>query len=237
MLNSTVATDQAVAETGLYHRIYLPERRPEKNPLVVLIHGRAGDAKVMWVFSKALQNIKPVIVSPQATFPDLHGFSWWPLNELTQQKLDTAEKELQRIEEIKDSLKILTNFIDKCVDYYQTNPKEIYLVGFSQGGAAAATISMMQPEKYNGVGILSSFIPSLVEKYPEQFGLNEEQKLRNYFVFHGTKDDVVPLERAIRTKSSLEHRSESVVYVEDETTHKVSTPGVKGLQQWFEGIM
>ena len=79
MLSSREATADEVAKTGLKHRVYLPPDGGEGRPLVVMVHGRAGNDQVMWVFSKALERLKPVVVAPQATIPDIKdGFSWWP---------------------------------------------------------------------------------------------------------------------------------------------------------------
>ncbi len=81
MLKAREASEREIEETGLSHRVYLPEGAGEggqRHPVVLMVHGRAGNESVMWVFSKALEGIKPIVVSPQAPLVDpIGGYSWW----------------------------------------------------------------------------------------------------------------------------------------------------------------
>jgi len=81
MLQSRVATAQELARTQLSHTVYVPEgAASSRPPVVVLVHGRSGDSRAMWVFSKALEETKPLVVAPQAPYQDpLGGYTWWPI--------------------------------------------------------------------------------------------------------------------------------------------------------------
>lgn len=234
MLTSKEAESDFIAQTGLVHRVYLPESRSAKNPLVVLVHGRAGEANVMWVFSKALVNIKPVVVSPQAGIVDeIGGFSWWSV---------AADKNLSEEEKIKEILDVagrLKKFILECHRVYGTNPEETYVAGFSQGGAVAACLGLIKPNFFKGVALLSSFIPvtltnNLESIAPEAKG---KENLTKYFLFHGTKDPIIGFERAEKTAEFLKCIGVEYEMCSDEVAHKVSSSGINALKVWFEGMM
>lgn len=233
MLISKEAEKKIIEEVGLVHRVYLPENRQKKNHLVVLVHGRAGDANVMWVFSKALANIKPVVVSPQATIVDENGFSWWDIH----RSREFSEEE--KIKEIYSASEKLEKFILECHRVYGTNPEETYVAGFSQGGAVASSLSLIKPNFFKGVALLSSFIPvtltNNLDRVAPQVG--RKGNLTKYFLFHGTKDPIIGFERAKKTEEFLRGIGVECAMYSAEVAHKVSSSGINALREWFEGLM
>lgn len=235
MLISKEAESEVIEKTGLIHRVYLPENRSKKNPLVVLVHGRAGDANVMWIFSKALVDLRPVIVSPQAVIRDqeMQGFNWWDI---------TLGNQLSDEEKIKGIFAVaekMEKFIEECHQVYGTNPEETYIAGFSQGGAVASCVGLIKPNFFKGVALLSSFIPVTLTNNLDRIAplARKAGNLTKYFLFHGTKDDIIGFERARQTKQFLEGIGVDCDLHSDDVAHKVSSTGIKALKGWFEGMM
>ncbi|MFN8391421.1 MAG: PHB depolymerase family esterase [Bdellovibrionota bacterium] len=236
MLTSRPATESEIAITGLRHRVYIPAEGSAGKPLVVYVHGRAGTEEVMWVFSKALERIKPVIVSPQATIPDLNGFSWWPVHEKLSASADAALR-AERLREVEVGVLQAKAFIEKAHEHYGTDRSRTYIAGFSQGGALSATLSLMEPRMFRGVGILSGFIPYAV--IGENGLVSADVKagrvdLPPYFIFHGTEDPVLPFSRAEETRDWLRGAGATVDFHQDAVAHKVSSSGIKALGEWFD---
>jgi predicted esterase len=54
-----------------------------------------------------------------------------------------------------------------------------------------------------------------------------------FFVVHGTKDQMVTIERARSSVEILEQAGAQVTYCEDEVGHKVSVTCLRGLKKFF----
>ncbi len=237
MLQSREATEEEIKATGLVHRAYVPPEGSQGAPLVVLVHGRAGTAQVTWVFTKALEKLKPVVLTPQGTIPDIKdGWSWWPVRDKLSADASAALR-AERLAEVEAGVIHVRDFIRAAQKLYGTDPARTYIAGFSQGGALSATLSLMEPEMFRGVGILSGFIPYAVLGEPGLVAGRVKDKsvpLPRYFISHGTKDDILPISRAAESKEWLEKAGADVTYCEEEVTHKVGSAGIKALGEWFE---
>lgn len=238
MLTSIEASKEKVDSTGLYHRVHLSEReKGELRPGVFLVHGRAGNATLMWPFTKALVDFKlrPVVIAPQAFIADpIGGYSWW---EVSSSALDPATgfRKTQR-SDLLSGLEKLENFILRAVEIYDIDPRQVYAFGFSQGAALVATLSLCRPQLFQGVALLAGFIPSVVFSPPAlvyEGVLGKSEKLPKYFFAHGSKDEVIPLSLAQTAKERLEELGAEVEFSIDEVGHKVGSGGMKGLSKWM----
>jgi len=240
MLNSRPASEEEIAKTGLISRVYVPPEGSAGKPLVVLVHGRAGNAEVMWIFSKALEQIKPVVLSPQGFIPDINnGFSWWPIHDKLSADASAALR-AERLNEVNEGVLKVKGFIKRAHELYGTNPARTYIAGFSQGAALSAILSLLEPEMFQGVGILSGFIPYAVIEKP---GLVRDDvregkaKLPSYFIFHGEDDPVLPISRSKDAKDWLEKVGAKVEFHQDKVAHKVSASGIRALGEWFQDVI
>lgn len=237
MLSAIDAPEDAVQKLGLFHKVHLPKTRvSKKSPLVVLVHGRAGNANVMWVFSRALEKlpITPIVVSPQAPNPDpIGGFSWWDVNQSGPANNDPQYK----LSILAPAVTTLEHFIQKLPEVYEVDPTRIIAFGFSMGAGLLGVLSLQYPTLLQGVALLSGFIPRVVHDQPNRVNPeldSEKTKLPPYFIFHGTKDEVLPFSRAIETKERLESLGARVTFSSDEVGHKVSSKGINALSSWLE---
>jgi len=237
MLSSREATKEEIDKTGLEHRLYVPEDGGKGKPLVVLVHGRAGNSQVMWVFSKALEKLKPVVLSPQGFIPDIkNGWSWWPIHEKLSEDASAALR-AERLAEVETGVLRARDFIDRAHSLHGTDRSRTYIAGFSQGAALSATLSLIEPDLFKGVGILSGFIPYAVLGEPGLLSPEVKAgkvKLPEYFIAHGTEDDVLPLHRATEARAWLQSVGAKITYHEEAVGHKVGAAGIRALGEWFE---
>jgi len=236
MLTSHEATSEAIQIAGLYHRVYLPSEDSTPQPCVVFVHGRAGDAKVMWVFSKALERIKPVIVSPQGTEQEsIGGNSWWDIEKFPPGDQSFSKEE--KIDILQPSIENLENFIDVLPELYNVDPNRLYAVGFSQGAGLLASFVVKHPGIFKGVAFLSGFVPKTVKENPELLNPSFSElhdELPSMFVFHGTEDKILPIDRGEGVRDFFTARGAEVTYSSDAVGHKVSANGIRQLRTWFE---
>lgn len=241
MLNSQTASPELVTQTGLDFRFYQPSNKPRG--LLVLVHGRAGNKELMWIFSKIVQGLnpedRPLIVTPQGFVPDIKdSFSWWPHHAKLSADA-TPELRRERLAEVLSGVTRLRDFILRVQELFEIPSGKTFAAGFSQGGANLGTVSLLDPKLLSGVALLSSFIPLDVMKerthwHPQL--QNAEILLPPFFLFHGSEDDIIPLERAEMTRDFLQPLSSSVDFSSDSVGHKVSSQGIRNLSSWFEHL-
>ncbi len=108
----------------------------------------------------------------------------------------------------------------------------VSLVGFSQGTALSYTFALMYPERVTSVAGLSGFLPEgaidLVSSRP-LLG-------KRIFIAHGTRDELVSVERARLAVELLKQAGAQVTYCEDDVGHKLSMSCFHGLQAFFSSM-
>jgi predicted esterase len=210
-MERTESSPEAAAFCGLEHLIKL---QPDPTaPLILLVHGKAGDRKVMWTFERTLPPHASV-VSVQAFLPDpLGGFSWWPGNAAP----DTTQH----------AVSLVGSFIEKFLDFYRRTPSKIFGVGFSQGAAVLSSYALSNVEpRLAGVALLAGFIPEFAE-------WENAAELPDLFVAHGTEDDVISFEHAERCTSRLRESGVAVTFVSESVRHKIGVEGFRALKSWL----
>lgn len=106
----------------------------------------------------------------------------------------------------------------------------INLMGFSQGGALALTYALLFPKKLNKIACLSGFLPDNSESIQPSILAAEKQ----FFIAHGTKDKIVPIEFARQSVKFLQKIGAKVIFCEDDIGHKLSANCFEGINQFFE---
>jgi len=208
----TLASDDATEILGLEHRHSLCD--DVSAPLVFLVHGRAGNSSVMWLFSRALPT-KCNIISVQAPIADpIGGYSWWDIQDKEQsstQQLSSADK--------------LALFCTSCQKHYDLSPSTIVALGFSQGAAILSLIQDRGMFSFDRLAFLSGFTI---------LGDRDGKNWANLpvFIAHGLDDQVVAFSTAQKGSEELEQRGANVEFVSDRVGHKVGASSLRALKNW-----
>ncbi|MBL7663167.1 hypothetical protein JNK13_10500 [bacterium] len=235
MLTPRPASNSAISLSGLIHSVHLPHEGTSTNtPLVLLVHGRAGNDRVMWTFSSTVKGLNPIVIAPQAPLSDpIGGFSWWPIDESIQ---DPEERMTKNHAQLNTALEKLEHFISTLPALYGIKTKNIIAMGFSQGAGIISTLSLKRPELFSGVALLAGFVPRVVVQR-NAFVSTTTTPRPNYFIFHGTEDQMVPIKRAEQARDFLIGLGCAVEYHTDAVKHKVSASGIKALKCWVDGLL
>ena len=102
-------------------------------------------------------------------------------------------------------------------------------MGFSQGAAMSNLLAFLYPQRIRKVGILAGFVPSGLEELVTKRPLEGKP----FFVTHGTKDEMVTIDRARASMALLEQAGAKVTYCEDEVGHKISVTCLRALKDFF----
>ena len=207
---STQAEEDAVGLKFFYRR-----GESSSSPLVVLIHGRAGNRGVMWTFERGIPH-ECHVVSFEAFLPDpLGGWSWWDMTAPGSKK-----------EAITYAAKKCAVALEAFVKLYSLTPSTIVALGFSQGSVLASAAAFLGFAPFDAVGVLAGFV-----FLPE--GSDVTYKTSSVFVAHGTNDETIPVEKARVGVKALRDLGLDVVYVEEEVGHKVGIQGTRALKEWL----
>jgi len=189
--------------------------------LLLLLHGLTGDEDSMWVFTRNLPS-HYWMIAPRACHPaEPFGYSWRPSPSSTfgrpslEQLLPAAEALIRLIDEYQTSANIEASKFD--------------VMGFSQGAAMSNLLALLYPQRIYKVGILAGFVPSGLEELVTKRPLEGKP----FFITHGTKDEMVTIDRARASVALLEQAGAKVTYCEDEVGHKVSVTCLRALKDFF----
>jgi phospholipase/carboxylesterase len=199
-------------------RVKQPIKRTENNRLLLLLHGHLGNENAMWILTKPLPAFYTML-APRA--PVKFGpkqYSWheigstWPGIEAYQ----ALTKDLL--------LRVKTWMEDNSMDVDQFD-----LMGFSQGATMAYALAILHPEIISKVAALASFIPQSWKARLSETTLDGKQ----FFIAHGTQDDVIPIKKARQAAAWLNEKGAQVTFCEADTGHKLSANCFKGLGNFF----
>ncbi|MBI5702994.1 MAG: alpha/beta hydrolase [Chloroflexota bacterium] len=190
--------------------------------LLLLLHGYTGDENSMWVFAKDLPR-HYWMVAPRAPYPsELRGYSWRPLQPGTFGR--------PSLEELIPQAEALIRLVDAYQASAGIDASDFDVMGFSQGGAMSNVLAFLYPQRVRKMGILAGFVPSGLDVYAKTHPLEGKR----VFVTHGTRDDMVPIDRARASVAVLEQAGAKIVYCEDDVGHKVSLNCLRALRSYLE---
>lgn len=190
--------------------------------LLLLIHGLTGDEDSMWVFARNLPS-SYWMVAPRAPYSaEPSGYSWREL-------FDSSQFGRPTIEQLRPGAEALIRLVDEYSASAGIDASTFDLMGFSQGAAMCNVLAFLYPQRIRKTGILAGFVPGGLEELVQQRPLQGKP----FFVTHGTKDDMVSIDRARESIAILEQAGANVTYCEDEVGHKVSVTCLRALKDFL----
>jgi phospholipase/carboxylesterase len=191
------------------------------HPVVVMLHGWTGDENAMWIFASRLPQ-NSLVIAPRAPYREPSGgFSWhlrrqggWP-----------------RLVDLKPSVAALLELL-RPENFPAANLERFDLLGFSQGAALGCSLALLHPERIRSLEVLSGFVPE------DAGSLAAAQPLCGLPVFmaHGTRDELVPVERARQGRDLLLAAGADLQYCEHEAGHKLNASCFRSLQEFIAGV-
>ena len=203
-------------------RIKIPQGKPQQ--LILLLHGWTGDENSMWIFTSRLPEDAVLLAARGIFRTPVGGYSWQTHESGKWPQLIDFEPTIDALEEFL----VPGNFRDYALN--EDLFSKIKIVGFSQGAALAFAYGLVAPEKIASIAGLSGFVPGGVTD------IVQSRPLINKFIFlaHGTRDELVPIERARSAVSLLQLAGAEVTYCEDDVGHKLSASCFRGMEMFFK---
>jgi phospholipase/carboxylesterase len=177
LLLSMRAPAQLMEDLSLKYLVHLPSEQTNNARTVILLHGYGSNEQDLFGLRSAFPG-NCIIISARAPLAAGPGYEWFDIGSVNQpQIVHSRELTLKFIEEVKKK--------------YSVDPKEIYVMGFSQGAMMSYEVGLTHPNLIKGIGVLSGrLFPAL----KEEIQVSAELKRLRIFISHGTKDDRIKYE-------------------------------------------
>lgn len=208
---------------SLVHLVSQPKVEASTPPLLLLLHGVGSNEHDLFGLVPYLDK-RFLIISVRA--PNTLGpgsYAWFEVD-LTPQGpvINPAQAEASR--------KALITFLDEAVNAYDADPKQIYLMGFSQGAIMSASVALTRPQLVAGAVLMSGRI--LPEIQP-LIASNEELSGLPFLVVHGTADMVLPISYGRASRQLLSSLPVELTYHEYRIGHEVSQESLADVTAWL----
>ena len=201
-----------------------------KYPMIILLHGFGAHMGDLASLAPAIDPSGYVYIFPNAPIPfqigpGASGYGWTYPRRIPQ--------ELRRDDDVDSVVDMLATLVDEVTDHYATNPGEIVLGGFSQGGMMTYRYGLPNPDIFKGLVVLSGVAPdadTMRERLPEG-------RTQPIFVAHGTSDMMITVQMARDTREFLEAEGYAPVYKEYDMAHEISQQVLDDLSAWIHEVL
>jgi phospholipase/carboxylesterase len=208
---------------SLVHLVRQPKVEASTPPLLLLLHGVGSNERDLFGLVPYLDK-RFLIISARA--PNTLGpgsYAWFEVDFNPQGPVINPEQ-------AEASRKTLITFQDEAVKAYGTDPKQVYLMGFSQGAIMSASVALTRPELVAGAVLMSGRI--LPEIQP-LIASNEELTGLPFLVVHGTADMVLPISHGRASRQLLSSLPVELTYHEYRMGHEVSQESLADVTAWL----
>jgi len=207
----------------LVHLVRQPIIEAGTPPLLLLLHGIGSNEHDLYGLAPFLDK-RFLIISVRA--PNKLGpgsYAWFEVD-------FTPQGPVIKPEQAEASHKTLITFLKEAITAYGADPKQVYLMGFSQGAIMSASVALIQPELVAGAVLMSGRIPLEIRQL---IASNEELSGFPFLVVHGTADMVLPITYGRDSRELLSSLPVDLTYHEYPMGHEVSQESLRDVTAWL----
>lgn len=208
----------------LSHAVYRPAGEGPF-PTLVALHGYGGDASEMLQLGLRVNAGDVLVVCPEGPLPAEggQGRSWYRVIPEVPRDWDEIERVAATVYES----------IAEAVQQYAGDPDRVALVGFSAGGRLAYRIGLGHPERFAGVGALSTTLAQEIFDRLDAQTLGESEA-PSMLVQHGAYDSIAPVERGRTARRLLR---ELGIEAEYPMAHETGAGSERDLAAWLSKVL
>ena len=210
----------------LIHAIFEPHGQGPY-PTILALHGRGANALDLLGLAPYLCGGRCLVLCPQAPLQiplgpsGSSGYAWFP-------STGGGPPDMTAVQEAHAAVQ---TFLDTALARYPCDPRRLIVLGFSQGGVMAYNLGLYQPERFAALVALSTWLPpQILESAPN---LTAAQQLP-IMVQHGSRDELIDVERARQSVEALRPLRLAVTYREYDMGHEISRRSLMDLSTWLE---
>jgi phospholipase/carboxylesterase len=208
---------------NLLHTVYEPDGNGP-HPTIVALHGWGANAMDLLGLAPYLADGQFLVLCPQGRvvvpLGPTDGYGWFPLT--AGGSPDVAA--------VTAGIEDARQFVEAAAQRYPVDRQKLVILGFSQGGVIAYSLALSHPEQYAGFVALSSWLPSALAA-----GLPSGRHERlGALVHHGSRDELIPVERGRESVEILRRLNVPVTYREFDMGHEINAASLTDLSNWLQ---
>ncbi|WKL49260.1 alpha/beta fold hydrolase [Flavobacterium pectinovorum] len=211
-------------KTALHYLVRQPKTKTQNPPLLLLLHGVGGNEQNLFSFANELpDNFLVVSARGPLTFgPD--SFAWFQVNFTGgYPQINEQQAEAARV--------TILDFIESLKSELDFDEKQVYLMGFSQGGIMSYSVALTEPEKIKGIAVMSARL--LPEVKPLIADEKRLEKLK-VFISHGKQDAVLHFPFATDAVSYLQNKGITPEFHQYDEGHTISKKMFDDVNLWLK---
>lgn len=210
---------------NLHYLVREPKNIQAQNPLLLLLHGYGSNEEDLFSFASELPE-EYYVISVRAPYNlQPYGHAWYAIH------FDADENKFSDDLQAQQSRDLIASFIDEVLEKYPIAKEQVTLIGFSQGSILSYATALSYPEKISRVVALSGYLNENI--LAPEYRKKANQHLQ-FYISHGTVDQVIPVDWARKAKPFLENLGFSVTYKEYPIGHGVSPQNFYDFKNWLE---
>lgn len=210
---------------SLFHLVEFPassqsQEPPSRYPTILALHGRGSNEQDLIGLAPHLPQ-ELLWISPRA--PLLMGpgsYEWYRVRVIGRPEP----------EQVLAALDTIDRFIDEILGTYPIDPKNLFLLGFSQGSILSMCYTLTHPGRVAGVIAQSGYIPNNIDLEIDEAGL----KGKPFILTHGEQDTMLPVEWDRASRDRLQALGADLEYHEFGMGHTVSLESLEVISRWME---
>ena len=215
-------------ELSLQYIVREPNQQTEKTSLLILLHGYGSNEEDLFSFATELPDDLLIISARAPQNLGFGSYAWYTIN------FTANEGKFSDIPEAIEARDTIADFIDEVQEKYHIAPNKTFLLGFSQGTILSYAVVLNYPKKVQKIIALSGYInPELL---PQNLN-NEDFKKLDFFISHGSVDQVIPVDWAKNAPGFLNELKIKNSYKEYGVGHGVAPQNFHDFKKWIEERM
>lgn len=206
-------------------RLRSPEVLAKAPPLLVLLHGKGANEDDLFALARYLDP-RFTVISLRAPHEMAPGYYRW------YERFDTPQGSVFDEAEIEASRLCLLQQINDAVQASGADPKQVHLLGFSQGAAMALALALTAPQGLSSVvSIAGRLLPACA---PHAASASALQHL-SLLIQHGYLDDVVSHTESLTARRHFAEQGVSCQFKEYAAGHTISPAMIKDALDFLRG--
>ncbi len=213
-----------MSDLSLVYNYQAAQSKTAKAPIVLMIHGYGSHENDLFGLKDYLGDACHFVSVRAPMNLGMGGFAWYPIH------FDQVGAKTSDTVKAAESRDLLRRFLSEFREQEGLVDNPLWLMGFSQGAILSYGYSLNYPKEVEKVMALSGYV--LKEIVPSQYKPAELQHL-DFFVSHGSEDEIIPVQAARRSTEFLEKLQIKHRYQEYPAGHGLNPENLQDLRSWF----
>lgn len=208
----------------LHYLLRQPKIKTTHPPLLLLLHGVGGNEQNLFSFANDLPENCLVVSARGPLTLGPESYAWFQVN------FSTGGPQINE-QQAEDARVTILDFIESLKNELDFDDKQVYLMGFSQGGIMSYSVALTAPEKIKGIAVMSArLLPEVKPLIADEKRLEKLQ----IFISHGKQDAVLQFPFATDAVAYLQTKGLNPEFHQYDEGHTINKQMFDDVNLWLK---